>query len=272
MNIGKVRNQGIEFEARYLNKADDLFYSVGLSGMYSKNKLLATNEVEHPLEYRHATGKPTDAMFGYVDKGLFGKDTDLSDTPHQTLGYYGIGDISYEDLNHDGLIDENDRKMVGNSYPRVILGLNADLSYKGFGLHLAGTSNLGVYSWLSNAYYWNHGENKWSDMTLNRYHPTENPNGTYPRLTTLSGDNNFVNSTFWLANTSFFRLKNIELSYTFGYNELLGSAVKTIKIFVRGSNLFSISKIKTLDPEVLSGGVDSYPLLSTYTAGLSVVF
>jgi len=272
MNMEKVRNQGVEGEFKYMNKAGDFFYSAGFSGMYSKNKLLATNEIEYPSEDRRTVGKPTDAMFGYTAKGLFGKEVDLPNAPHQTFGYYTIGDIAYEDLNNDQAIDENDQKMIGNSFPRVNLGLNVDLAWKGFALNLLGVSSLGVNSWLNNSYYWNYGENKWSDQTLNRFHPVNNPDGTYPRLTTTNGSNNFINSTFWLANTGFFRLKNVELSYTFGFNKPLSPAVKTVKVFMRGTNILTISKVKELDPEALNAGVNNYPLFSTYTVGLSVVF
>jgi len=272
MNIGKVSNQGFELEAKYMNKSGDFFYSIGINGTYSKNKLLATNEVIYPDAYRNATGKPTDAMFGYVSQGLFGKDVDLASHLPQTLGYYTIGDIAYADLNHDEVVNSLDQKMIGNSYPRVQLGLDINLSWKGFALKILGVSSLGDHVWLNNNYYWNYGENKWSDLALDRYHPVNNPGGTFPRLTTTSGSNNFVNSTFWLANSSFGRLKNAELSYMFGYNKPLTSSLKTIKVFMRGTNILTISGIKDLDPEIPTAGVTNYPLFSTYTAGLSATF
>ena len=272
MNIGKVSNQGFEIEAKYMNKVGEFFYSIGINGTYSQNKLLATNEVTYPDAYRNAVGKPTDAQFGYVSQGLFGKDVPLAGHQQQTLGYYTIGDIAYADLNGDGVIDENDQKMIGNNYPRVQLGLDINLSWKGLALKILGVSSLGDYTWLNNNYYWNYGENKWSDLALKRYHPINNPEGTFPRLTTTNGSNNFVNSTFWLANSSFGRLKNAELSYTFGYNKPLTSSLKTIKVFLRGTNILTVSGIKDLDPEIPNAGVTNYPLFSTYTAGLSATF
>jgi TonB-linked SusC/RagA family outer membrane protein len=273
-NLEKVRNQGVEFGFTYLNKAGDFLYSVGLCGLYSKNKLLATNEVEHPVANRRNVGQPTDVTMGYVSKGFFGKEVPLEGALLQTLGYYTIGDIAYEDLNKDGIIDENDRQPIGNSFPRFHAGLNFDLSWKGFGAKVLGVTSLGIKEVLTNEYYWNYGENKWSVVALDRYHPVNNPEGTYPRLTTNGSDNsnNFTNSTYWIANTGFFRLKNVELSYTFGYNKPLTSMAKTVKVFARGSNICTISNIKELDPEVRSAGVNNYPLFSTYTVGLSVVF
>jgi hypothetical protein len=255
-----------------MNKTGDFHYSVGINGIYSKNKIITYNEVEHPEKNRRSTGKPSDSMFGYVSRGLFGKDVAIDGAPHQTLGYYTVGDIAYEDLHKDEVIDENDQKVLGNSFPRMSLGLTVDLFYKGFSFNMLGVSQLGVNKWLSNTYYWNFGERKWSDQALNRYHPDNNPEGTYPRLTTTQGNNNFVNSTFWLANTSFFRVKNAELGYTFGYNKPLSTSVKTVRVFARGTNFLTISKMEELDPEVPDAGVNNYPLFATFTVGLNVVF
>ena len=271
-NLQKVRNQGIDFELRYTDRSGDFFYSAAFVGMYSKNKLLAHNEINHPVEERRSIGRPTDAMFGYVAKGLFGKDVALEGAPHQTLGYYTTGDIAYEDLNGDNRIDPDDRKMLGNSFPRVNLGLDLDFIWKGFGINVLAVSRLGVHSWLNNHYYWNYGDRNFSDQAMNRYHPVNNPQGTYPRLTSLESPNNFENSTFWLSNSSFFRLKNVELSYTFGHKNPMPGVIKSLKIFTRGTNVFTVSKIKELDPEALNAGVSNYPLFSTYTAGVSVVF
>ena len=271
-NMEKVRNQGIEFEFRYMDKISSLFYSVGISGLYSKNKLLETNEVEHQWENRKNIGKPTDASFGYIALGLFGKDVPLEGATPQALGHYGVGDIAYKDVNNDGIIDENDREAIGNSFPRFNVGLPVEISWKGFGLNLLCVASLGFKDVVNNAYMWNYGQNKWSDMTLNRYHPVNNPDGTYPRLTTTDGSNNFVNSTFWVYDRSFFRLKNAEISYTFGYNQPLTSWLSTAKIFLRGTNILTVSKFKLLDPELPNAGVSNYPLFSVYSAGLSVTF
>jgi TonB-linked SusC/RagA family outer membrane protein len=272
-NLQKVRNQGIEFEFRYMSKVGEVFYSVGLNGLYSKSVLIKTNEVEHPWENRRNTGQSTDNTLGYVALGLFGKDVPLDEnTPIQTLGYYQEGDIAYKDLNGDGIIDENDRKTIGNSFPRVNLGLPVDLSWNGFGLNLLCVASLGIKDVVTNEYFWNYGNNKWSDMALDRYHKFNNPTGTYPRLTTTEGDNNFVNSTFWLHNRDFFRLKNAEVSYTFGHNKPITPWLKTAKIFLRGTNVLTISKFKALDPEIPNAGVNNYPLFSVYSVGASLTF
>jgi hypothetical protein len=98
-----------------------------------------------------------------------------------------------------------------------------------------------------------------------------NPEGTYPRLTTTTGENNFRNSTMWLLDADFLRIKNIECSYTFTDRSLTAVA-KQIKVFARGTNLFVISSIKDLDPELLNGGITNYPVMRTITGGVSFTF
>lgn len=92
-----------------------------------------------------------------------------------------------------------------------------------------------------------------------------------PGLLLREGENNFVNSSFWLGNGSYFRLKNVELSYTIT-NKKENALAKKIKIFGRGTNLFSLSKEKDLDPELINAGINNYPVYRTLTGGVTVTF
>lgn len=270
-NMGKVFNHGFEADLSWKDKIGNFQYTIGANITWTKNKLIQWNQIMHDDEYRYSIGKSTDAMMGLVSEGLFGKDVSLDGHPNQSFGDYQIGDIAYQDLNSDKIIDNRDVKQVGNSFPRTTLGIDLDLKYKSWGLYIQGYSELGVNGWASNAYYWNYGEGKYSVLALDRYHPENNPNGTYPRLTTTEGSNNFRNSTFWLVNKNFFRLKNIELNYTFN-KFATSSVVSEIKVFARGSNLFVLSSVKDLDPELLDAGVVNYPVCRNITAGVSFVF
>ena len=270
-NMGKVFNHGFEADLSWKDKIGNFQYTVGANITWTKNKLIQWNQVMHDDEYRYSIGKSTDAMMGLVSEGLFGKDVSLDGHPNQSFGDYQRGDIAYQDLNSDKIIDNRDVKQVGNSFPRTTLGIDLELKYKSWGLYIQGYSELGVNGWASNAYYWNYGEGKYSVLALDRYHPENNPNGTYPRLTTTEGSNNFRNSTFWMVNKNFFRLKNIELNYTFN-KFATSSVVSEIKVFARGSNLFVLSSVKDLDPELLNAGVVNYPVCRNITAGVSFVF
>lgn len=273
VNYGRVRNHGLD---AYLSWSDataggNFRYSVGVNMTYSKNKVLRTDEVDEIEEYRKSTGRPTSAMFGLVSEGLFGKNVSLDGHPRQAFGSYGNGDIAYKDLNDDGVIDNRDEKMIGQSFPVTTWGIDIDLQYKGFGLYVLGTAEAGNSVLLNNAYYWNRGLDAYSVKAWDRYHPENNPDGTLPRLTTTSGDNTYRASDFWLEDGSFFRLKNVEFSYTFNNYKSKGS-VKQLKAFVRGTNLFVLSKVKDLDPERLDAGISNYPVYRTFTGGVSLTF
>jgi len=272
VNWGKVANHGVELEIKWTGKTvGGLEYSLGGNMLYSKNKVLQTDELSYPDEYMRMTNQPSDAMFGYVTEGIFGKDVQLQGHAQQTFGPYGNGDVAYKDLNNDGVINTLDRKILGNSSPRFIFGIDLNLKYKGWGFYALGTSDLGVSSWLNNSYYWMSGESKYSIKALESYDAVSNPNGKYPSLTTTSGSNNLMNSDMWIENSSFFRLKNLELSYTI-FNKSTTSLTKSVKIFTRGTNLFVLSKIKALDPEAMNAGINNYPILRNFTAGVSVSF
>lgn len=270
-NVGKVRNNGIELDLSWNDRNGDFSYQIGTNLIWSKNKLLKWNEIDYKDDGMRTVGKPTDVIMGYKALGLFGKDVPLEGHPYQTLGNYKEGDIAYEDMNGDKIIDERDKVVIGNNFPRVAWGIDLNLQYKNWGLYVLGTSELGVDVVKNNSYYWMKGEQKYSTVALDRYHPENNPDGWYPSLTTTQGDNNFVNSTYWTESASFFRLKNVELSYTFS-SKRDNSIVKKVKFFSRGTNLFVLSSIKELDPEVMNAGITNYPVCRTITGGVTLTF
>jgi hypothetical protein len=271
-NIGQVMNQGFDGAISWNDRiGDDFTYNVGFNFTYSKNKLQKSSELSNMEEYRKAVGRPTSTLFGWQSQGLFGKDVPLSGHAAQGFGSYQAGDIAYADLNGDNLIDDNDQTSIGQSFPTTTMGIDVTLNYKGFGLYILGTATTGVTQMLTSAYFWNNGMDGYSVLALDRYHPTNNPTGTQPRLTTTDGANNARNSTFWSEDGSFFRLKNIELSYTL-VNKSGRGIPKNCKFFVRGANLFVLSSIKEVDPELVLSGITNYPTYRTITGGVSINF
>ena len=267
-NAGKVLNHGFELDIRWNDSYGQFKYDIGANLTWTKNKVKNGNELDQPYDYLNKLGRPSDVILGYVSEGLFGKDIQLDGHPVQMFGDYGNGDIAYADLNNDQIIDEQDRRVIGNTYPRTFLGVDLNFSYKGWGLYILGTAQLGMDKVLNNRYYWNYGERKYSVKALDRYHPENNPDGNLPRLTTTNGSNNFRDSDFWTENSGFFRLKNVELSYTFTNIP----SIKALKVYARGTNLLTFSKIKDLDPEVLGAGVTNYPIMMNITGGFSLTF
>ena len=271
-NYQAVANQGVELGITWMDKVGDFSYTLGLNATYAKNVFSIKDEVNYP-EWRQEEGKSTNVIMGYESLGLFGKDvTDIDGHANQSGlgGSYGVGDIAYKDQNNDGVIDDLDKIDLGVNAPTTQLGITVDLKYKGFGLYMLGTSSLGVTKNLTNTYYQNFGTSKYSVLANDRYHAVNNPDGTQPSLTTTDGANNTVNSDFWTQSGNFFRLKNVELSYTLDLKS--NEVIKNSKFFVRGNNLFVLSKIDDLDPEAPNGGVTNYPVLRMITGGVSVSF
>lgn len=271
-NIGEVLNQGFDAYVSWNDRVGkDFTYNVGFNVTYTKNELRKSNELNNIEEYRKSIGRPTSTIFGWQAQGLFGKDVALEGHPKQNFGSYQVGDIAYADLNGDNIIDNNDKKSIGQSFPTTTMGIDVTLNYKGIGLYILGTATTGITKMCTSSYYWNSGLNGYSVLAADRYHPVNNPTGTQPRLTTKSSENNQRDSNFWTENGSFFRLKNIELSYTLTNKSGKGIG-KNYKFFVRGTNLFVLSGIKDLDPERIQSGVTNYPTYRTITGGLSINF
>jgi len=270
-NYQAVSNQGFDLGLHWMDKVGDFAYNIGLNATFAKNIFSIKDEEDYP-EWRQEEGKATNVIMGYESLGLIGKDIALSEVADQSAigGFYGEGDIAYKDQNEDGVIDELDKISLGVNAPTTQLGLSLDFKYKGFGLYMLGTSSLGVTKNLTNTYYQNFGESKYSVLAKDRYHSVNNPEGTQPGLTTTNGLNNTVNSDFWTESGNFFRLKNVELSYTLDMTS--SSVIKNSKFFVRGTNLLVLSKIDDLDPEAPNGGVTNYPVLRMITGGVSVSF
>lgn len=270
-NMGKVQNGGFEGTIDWSDNVGDFSYNVGLNFIWSRNKLVEWDQLDYTESYLNMLGQPSDVMVGYEALGLFGKDVPLEGHAIQSFGAYQEGDIAYADLNNDDIIDERDRKVLGNSFPRISLGLNLDLKYKQVGLSMLGVAKGGFNVWTTNNYYWNKGEDKYSALTMERYHAVNNPDGSYPRLSTTTGTNNFVYSSFWLKNGTFFRLKNVELYYSMDY-KFIKPIANELKFFIRGANLFVLSNIKELDPELINAGVTNYPVYMTITGGIAIKF
>lgn len=272
-NVTKSVNRGLDVCLSWQDSVldGDFTYSVDFNFTYTKNKILETSELPGIEDYRSKIGKPTSALYGLVSEGLFGKDVPLDGHVPQVFGDYGIGDIAYKDMNNDGVIDGSDETMIGQSFPLAVYGLNVDLQYEGFGLYLSATAQTGGSVILNNKYYWNTGEDGYSVLAKDSYHPVRNPEGKFPRLTTTAGSNSYRSSTYWLESSDFLRLKDLEVSYTI--NNYTGKGiVKKCKFFVRGNNLFVLSKIKDLDPELLNAGVTNEPVFRTITGGVKVSF
>lgn len=276
-NIGKVQNQGFEGVVAYHGQAGDFQYDLGVNGSYSKNKVLFWDEEPNVPVYQQKTGKsmPTyyadsktfDAELYYQAIGIFKDQAAVDAYPHWAGAQ--PGDVIFQDYNNDGKIDALDRvRSDKNNMPRLIVGVNIGLRYKGFDLTALIQSASGAQQYLGvesgdiGNFYKIFADNRWTP---------ENSVTAYPR--TWNRDNEYWRSqpnTFWLLNMSYTRLKNLEIGYSIpsAVNKTLG--IEGLRFYVNGTNLVTLAKQKFIDPEVEAG--TSYPLQRIVSGGLTLTF
>lgn len=275
-NIGAERYNGVDLSLIYKSVHNKSFkFSLGFNVGYNISEVIASNNVEYPFEWMKREGKPVDAFFGLVSKGLLSNEVHLSD-PLQTFGAVNAGNISYKDLNNDGLVQSAiDEKMIGHTTPRYNYGIQVNLHYKNLGLYILGYG-LADYDLniRNNSYFYAYGNNKYSDFVMQNRWTAENPDPSarHPRLTSGSNSNDNRNSTYWLIDGSFYTIKNMELSYTFPAMVTERYGINNLLLFLRANNLLTFSKVKDLYPGNINFGVSTYPLMRTISTGLSVSF
>ena len=270
-NYGSVRNQGVELALEYSGNIGKLHYSIGGNTIWSKAVYEKTDDMEGLSSNRKKEGKPVDTRFGLIAEGLFKSGDEIAAHPVQDFGPVQIGDVKYANINNDHHINENDMLPIGNEYPRFQFGLNINQAYKGFELSLSGSGMAQYDIYLNNSYYWMREDQKYSTFVKN-YFNLSTGEGKFPRLTTQQNQNNYRSSSLWMRSGNFFKLRDAMLSYSLPQNITNKMTLKQVKLFVRGSNLFTISSIKDLDPEYIDAGVTGYPFFRSFTGGINVVF
>lgn len=271
-NVGKVDNNGFEATIRYNSKAESrLQYSIGASAWYAQNKIVDNAEAIQLYDYQYRTGQAIGQPFGLEAIGLFRDAADVAASPRQIFATVQPGDIKYKDQNGDGLINGNDTRPIGNpSNPTLTFSLHPRLQYRGFDLELLlqGVTGRTAYFGGSNFHaFQNNGQI--APIALDRWTPETAATATYPRLSASNNLNNFQFSSFWQRNGNFAKLRSIELGYTLPTPLVDKLRLATVRVFVNGTNLFSIDKMEGyIDPEVASG----YPALRTLSGGLRLQF
>lgn len=273
INRAVIHNRGIEFSATYNDRIGSFNYFVGGQFAFIKNKVIASYETPKAESYRYAQGKPIGQRFGLEAIGFFRNELDIASSPTQTFTTVQPGDLKYKDQNNDGIIDINDETAIGKpSVPEINYSFNVGGSYKGFDIEFLfqGNANKSVYltdytivPFVNNATI-----SEWA--ADGRWTPETSNNATFPRLSTISNQNNYRASSFWVRNIALLRLRNAELGYTLPGKALSRAKIEKLRLFVSAVNLFTSDNLyPNVDPETLSVG---YPTLKTYSFGLNLNF
>ncbi len=276
-NIGRVQNRGVDFSIDYNDKSGDFSYQIGINGGFQKNKITFWDESPGAPDYQRSTGKPiptnpqnagTDLYYQAI--GVFRDQAHIDATPH--WGGARPGDIIFADVNNDGKIDALDRvRNEKTNIPRFTGGLTLGLNYRSFDLSvlIQGATGAIMYSQTTSGEVGNY----LKDFYDHRWTP-DNPDAIYPR--TFNWNQEYWRSqrnTFWLHNTDYIRLKNVEIGYQLPVGLSTKFGVQQLRVYANGFNLFTYSPgIKDFDPELGVGTGRGYLVQKIINAGLSVTF
>jgi TonB-linked SusC/RagA family outer membrane protein len=288
LNLGEVKNRGFDATASYEGRAGEISYNINANITSVRNKIMFMDEIEPVEPYQRVTGHPLNSYFGYVWQGFYTEDEVAVMESEKAAGVapkdrtYAIptqaavkaGDMKYEDLNKDGIIDQIDRKVIEYpQYPQITGGLNGSVSWKGIDLSFGAQGAARVSRELNykEPFQSSNRNSLWKAFYDGYWTPERAAAGTaeWPRLTINNKSFNSLTSTFWIRDASYLRLRRLEIGYTLRNMKLFN--IQQARIFVSGNNLITLQKkeFSWSDPEVFN---QTYPLLKLYNAGISVTF
>ena len=286
-NVGKVTSEGFDGHFTFRQKLGSVGLTIRSNITYSKNEIVDRDEENNYYWYKMQKGHRVNQARGLISLGLFKDYDDIRNSPVQDFDGYKVmpGDIKYKDVNGDGKIDGNDQVAIGaTTKPNLIYGFGIAANWKGLdvNLHFQGAGKSTYFIDGSTVHMFKLGDgwgnvlsemansNRWISADISGDPATENPNAEYPRLSYGPNSNNYQQSTYWLRNGSYLRLKTVEVGYTLPTQLVNKVHFNTVRIFFVGTNLLTWSAFKLWDPEMGSTDGKRYPLSKNLSLGISV--
>lgn len=283
-NQAKIRNRGAEFVVTWKDRTSANFsYSVSANLGINTNMVTSVVTGKNPiysggngiangaLATRTVVGEPIGEFYGYKVQGIFQQDQTGGAQPTAKAG-----DFQYVDVDKNGVIDSRDRVVLGNPNPKYSYGINTSFTYKQFDLAVDMQGVAGVDIYNANIAYRYGNENFTQDFYDHRWHGA-NTSNTYPSVNVGSNANAAPNS-FYVESGAYFRVRNVQLGYTFPNAGLRGLGIQKLRIFANAQNALNLFGYKGFNPEIggdiLGRGLDAnvYPLYATYNFGVNVTF
>ncbi len=291
-NVGSVQNRGVEISLDWRNVAGDLKYSVGVVGSYNINEMILVANPNKVLPEgagwavfsgitRTQEGRPIADFYGYQTDGIFQTMNDVYRHDNAEGEYLQPnakpGDVRFVDVNGDGVINPDDRTVIGNPIPDWTFGMNMSIDFKNFdfGLLLTGTYENEIFngSQRQDLRYTNR-----TTAILDRW-TEDNPNNSVPRYTWVDVNNNYRVSDLYIEDGSYLRVKNVQLGYSLPINILKRVGASVFRVYVSAENLLTFTNYTGADPEIgaLSSfdiGIDRgiYPQARTIRVGTTITF
>jgi TonB-linked SusC/RagA family outer membrane protein len=296
-NVGEMRNQGLEAQLTYRKLVGEFTYSISANASFISNEVtklfdgnfLASRTYGRPNQEISRTfeGQPLATFFGWRTDGLYqtveevNNDPNISNDPRRTAGLIQPGDVRFVDLNGDGIIDDEDREILGSPHPVATYGLNANAQWKGFDLTLffLGAAGVDIFNadrmqGIDPTYPFNmyaEVENRWNG---------QGTSNEIPRMTNNRDNLNHRASDLFIESGDFFRLKNLTLGYTLPTTLTQKIKIRNVRVYATGQNVFTITNYSGIDPELgyvdgnLQINVDyaQYPQARTFIFGVNLGF
>lgn len=283
LNTGDMKNTGWEVSLSYISpNYGDFSWNGSLNVSQYKNKLVNLNSRQKFIggDQRLIPGQPMGVYYGYVCDGIFQNAAEVAN--HATQPGAAPGRLIYRDLDGNGVIDDNDRCIIGDPNPDLSLGLNLAFKYKAFTLDMFFSGDFGfdiqnhMKRQLLSMNYGNLATNRGADI-LNAWSPT-NTGSDIPALSLTDDNNESRFSTYYVENGSYMKMKYLKLTYSLPKNIISKMGATNLDVYGQAENVFTITGYKGLDPELLPGEygarIDNgaYPRPRTFTIGLNLQF
>lgn len=282
INDGTMQDKGIELAFAWNDYTDTrlggLDYNVGFYIDRTRNTLVNFGSTEKDGKVIREEGLPYDSYYMLDCIGIFATQEEIDNAPKQYNDDTQPGDLRYRDTNNDGVINDDDRILISGKYPNFEYGLNAGLNWNGFDVSLltqgvAGTKSFIDYRWGLAPFF--QGSAPTKDYVAGMW-TEENPyNAKYPKIYfgTLGGTKNTRTNSYFLQNTSYFRLKNLTVGYTLPKVLTDKIHLQKVRFYFSGDNLLTFTKYEGLDPERSGDGtLTQYPQNRICSIGVDVEF
>ena len=283
INAGRMQNMGIEVSLNTMNiKKKNFTWTTALNFAYNHNRILSLND-DVPMYFDcnvHKVGYPVAAFYGYVTDGIFQTQEEIDNHAVQTIGsdkYTSTqpGDIRFKDLNNDGVINEDDRTVLGTPTPSWTFSMNNRFEFYGVDveIYLQGAAGNKIYNGnRATLEAMSVAQNQMTTV-LDRWRP-EQPSETMPRAVFSDPNKNNRTSDRFLEPGDYLRLKSISIGYTLPKELSKKALMDEVRFSISGQNLYTLTRYTGLDPEVGGSGIDSnvYPMTRNFTFGLNITF
>jgi len=285
-NVGKMKSWGVDGHLSFtqtINK--DMYFVLRGNFTQSKNELVQYEEAIVRYPYQSSVGYQYHVNRGLVALGLFKDEADVKNSPRQTFTSVVLpGDIKYKDVNGDGIINNYDVVPLGYSdTPQIQYGFATEFNWKNWNLSVLfeGVSRIKYFSSGNGFYPFKNREtgnvldivsDRWTSREISGTAATENPNARFPRLTYGDNANNNQNSTFWLNDGSYLRLKNVQISYQMKGKLMEKVGIKNTTFSIIGENLHVWDKVKIFDPGQANKNGAVYPMQRVFTLQMNMQF